>query len=624
MPKERASRLREDRQRIQASIAAGVGDPSNYVNSEKNNKSLNENETSTLGMIQLIDSEDAIKRENACLTLAQVAFDEADLIIEKGFLQRLCYRLKDQNEHVRLAAFSALRNLSFAGEKVCKLMIDNQILPIIFENINQNYILLSNQIQNLPIEQIDFAYSLLTQTISLLLHISANFDEIITIVTNHQIAPILLKYISYKTPSQRELSVVTAQYLALITEENPDCCLQLRTPEIINQLKEFIINQNSDIQIKAILSNVVFSMCLNNTEKLQSIELFLPQLLQSLEQPTFLLISQLKDELENEKFSIKPFEEKFTLWMNNIDAQICVLELIADICTHFIDLENETNDQDMNLENEIDDNDENLTNENLINDDNNSHTQNYLPQILIDAFINSQLLNKVFDKSNLIPDNICNADWPDKVLVNDRINLLQSRALSCMNNLLIALPSQSIPLVSIYFNSFSQLCGQAIQKGLNDILQSATALMWTLLRNAKSSLTLNEDHIKAILHLTATSIYCEDIRSGAAAMLGIIGKMECAINYLPSIASILLQLLNENSALIIAEALNSIFDLFAENEYNELVKSSNMLNILKAFLPTLKQKVKTEKRSLEKQIWNRLDEARINLSRFLQYKNKQF
>eukprot|EP01098_Paradermamoeba_levis_P006878 TRINITY_DN2852_c0_g3_i3.p3 TRINITY_DN2852_c0_g3~~TRINITY_DN2852_c0_g3_i3.p3 ORF type:complete len:213 (+),score=80.92 TRINITY_DN2852_c0_g3_i3:869-1507(+) len=75
----------------------------------------------------------------------------------------------------------------------------------------------------------------------------------------------------------------------------------------------------------------------------------------------------------------------------------------------------------------------------------------------------------------------------------------------------------------------------------------------------------------------------------------------------------------------VAETLNAIFDVFAETDYNQIFVSVKFLPYLtNVYLPFLKQLVKKERNALDEHTFDRLDEAKINLVRFLSYKKKQF
>lgn len=86
----------------------------------------------------------------------------------------------------------------------------------------------------------------------------------------------------------------------------------------------------------------------------------------------------------------------------------------------------------------------------------------------------------------------------------------------------------------------------------------------------------------------------------------------------------LLQCLNKDlPADIISESLNSIFDIYAEPNVNNIVKEVSLIQHLDAFVPIIRNKIKTDKKKLDRALLDRLDESRINLSRFITYKKSQ-
>eukprot|EP00026_Physarum_polycephalum_P019392 Phypoly_transcript_21384.p1 GENE.Phypoly_transcript_21384~~Phypoly_transcript_21384.p1 ORF type:complete len:150 (+),score=10.15 Phypoly_transcript_21384:36-485(+) len=115
-----------------------------------------------------------------------------------------------------------------------------------------------------------------------------------------------------------------------------------------------------------------------------------------------------------------------------------------------------------------------------------------------------------------------------------------------------------------------------------------------------------------------------NLRSTAIGMLGVIAQLpQQSKNTLHEIGRLALETLSSPHAICIAEALNTIFDVFAETAHNDVVQNLEMLKILRAYVPHLKLKVKNEKRTLSRDIWDRLDEAKLNLVRFLKYKKNQ-
>ena len=86
----------------------------------------------------------------------------------------------------------------------------------------------------------------------------------------------------------------------------------------------------------------------------------------------------------------------------------------------------------------------------------------------------------------------------------------------------------------------------------------------------------------------------------------------------------MLESLKDPSLVVIAESLNSIFDIFAETEYNDTVKAVNMMKRLQETLQHLRQQLPGLRRTMSKDFRVRVEEAELNLQRFIEYKRPQF
>lgn len=75
---------------------------------------------------------------------------------------------------------------------------------------------------------------------------------------------------------------------------------------------------------------------------------------------------------------------------------------------------------------------------------------------------------------------------------------------------------------------------------------------------------------------------------------------------------------------VVAEALNSVFDVFAEPAVNDVVVALDLVSRLATFLPALKTRLRDQRRFLPRDLFGRLDEAKLNLARFIKYKRLQF
>ena len=84
-----------------------------------------------------------------------------------------------------------------------------------------------------------------------------------------------------------------------------------------------------------------------------------------------------------------------------------------------------------------------------------------------------------------------------------------------------------------------------------------------------------------------------------------------------------LKLVLNASPWVLAEALNAVFDLFAEPESNEVVVALGLMPKLEALVPKIKAALKTRRAEMGPDTVGRLKEAKLNLTRFIEYKRPQ-
>eukprot|EP00052_Salpingoeca_macrocollata_P023089 m.202252 g.202252 ORF g.202252 m.202252 type:complete len:328 (+) comp21953_c0_seq7:1937-2920(+) len=212
---------------------------------------------------------------------------------------------------------------------------------------------------------------------------------------------------------------------------------------------------------------------------------------------------------------------------------------------------------------------------------------------------------------------------------------VQLRALACLNNmlLLVDLSTMDPAFLSGLWAMLFQLGKTATPETSPDLVHSVLGSMWCILRKAVESpdtllpaLGITEEQV---LHVCA-GIESPDgrVRSSVAGVAGCLGQLAVFRPHLPVFADLLLRALQDSSQWVMVEALNSIFDVFAEPDVNEVVVQKRLLETLQALRPVLQEAARSSGRgaraSGDAELHGRLDEARINLARFLKYKAKQF
>ena len=134
---------------------------------------------------------------------------------------------------------------------------------------------------------------------------------------------------------------------------------------------------------------------------------------------------------------------------------------------------------------------------------------------------------------------------------------------------------------------------------------------------------MTPEQARGIFGLTTFRL-SSDVRIHTIGIIGILGQQPDYSGLIPTIASALFAALDDSEPLVVAESLNSIFDVFAEPDHNVLCERLGMgrrLNqVLEKTLPAAMQEAKNDR---DRELFERLDEVRINLRRFLQYKKVQ-
>jgi len=222
---------------------------------------------------------------------------------------------------------------------------------------------------------------------------------------------------------------------------------------------------------------------------------------------------------------------------------------------------------------------------------------------------------------------------------------VQARALSCLNNMLLVLPlpadkQQADGLWALLLG----LCIEASQppppplgnEANFETLELVTASMWTLLRKSAQSgspLLPQANVVDGMVQLAASGPSFT-IRTNAIGCLGIMGQQSQLVNLSPKVAAVLVHSVATSlasqpvpqhpwwseHATVVAEGLNGLFDMFSEEDKDHVFVQLDLLPKLRAFSPLIRTKLRQEGRRLDRGLRERLQETKLNLDRFIQYK----
>ncbi|KAN0035561.1 hypothetical protein ACTA71_004841 [Dictyostelium dimigraforme] len=310
----------------------------------------------------------------------------------------------------------------------------------------------------------------------------------------------------------------------------------------------------------------------------------------------------------------KQFKTQNEQWKDSLLAQQSAIEL-------FVNIVSDAQQQQPDDSNPYDDDDDKFLD---IEDGETEQSQQILSNI--SKFIIStplcqyliELLNSIvnFDLTEFGKLNV-------ELLSNiSSIKILQKRAMTCLSNLLITFIPKEENVQKILWDLLMKIANQSFATSDIDIIEMTTSSLWSIMRTNSNIGFTTETEIKNLVELAIKSP--NSIKTNLIGIIGIAGQKPFCQNILKEIAMFLLQCLNKDlPADIISESLNSIFDIFAEPNVNKIVKEVSLIQHLETFIPIIRNKIKTDKKKLDRALLDRLDESRINLSRFITYKKSQ-
>lgn len=159
----------------------------------------------------------------------------------------------------------------------------------------------------------------------------------------------------------------------------------------------------------------------------------------------------------------------------------------------------------------------------------------------------------------------------------------------------------------------------------NDELEVAvTAAMWSALRRAAAqdkSLPISAEQAQLIMS-TATQSRAVDARMNAIGMMGCVGQRSKDATENAVIGRCLLATLNDSSLEVVAQALDAVFDVYGDEDFDDNFRSLQFLPALERTAAAVKSKLRAERKEMDRALVAHVKETQLNLARFIKYKKK--
>ncbi|KAG0245643.1 armadillo-type protein [Mortierella sp. GBAus27b] len=184
------------------------------------------------------------------------------------------------------------------------------------------------------------------------------------------------------------------------------------------------------------------------------------------------------------------------------------------------------------------------------------------------------------------------------------------------------------------FQQAGTVAGKGVQVGAEEkgqemrgaVLDAIVGCLWTLARGLDANVPLSDFHVPALMG-AYSSTTSDSMRVKTIGCLGVIARRQGAIETNKVIGEFLINILkNKPTADACVEALNAIYDVYADGEFDydlPVFVQGNFNQELKGMVKAVRFMVRNIDRRRNKDLRNRGDEALMNLTEFIKYKDSE-
>ncbi|XP_046962167.1 HEAT repeat-containing protein 3 [Vanessa cardui] len=569
-------------------------------------------------------------------------------MIDRGIVKIVAPLLFDQASSIRNAAAGSLRNMSTVSLDMCDLLMEHDVMTPLICYFHEYAETWSPDVNS---KTKDEDTDTMIQCTNLLLNLCESSGLAVNYVGNSRLLDIFPRYLDISTFG-KEIVIDILQCLFVIVEDNPLAKEKVKLSSE-RQLTELLLLEDSDpttLFIKTLAGGVIITVGGNNIDALpiDVMNQIFAVLAKTLSVDHRVACNQLSSSvpLGDAAGKVEALKGKEALQLQNqiksvthiLESQKYAIEIIANICSCEGEAVGSTEGPDSS------DSDDETADDVSSNGEESLLYEDVIPAVILEALISIDILNKVWTRTQLPPENVLMIlnEYEDTQLVHKKIHSLQVRALLCMNNLLLGLPTDYLGGINGIYRFWVEAGKLAFKQNSKnlDLLEAATAAMRAALNkitNINRNKPASESNLFSDLALSDIEIMltgikeCQvpAIRANLFRMIGILALL--LINNLNETTSeviccitefILEQAHKENEVWVLAEAIDTLVDMYAEDETDQLAAKVQLVDKLAVLAPLLKNKTRQQK-NLPKDYKALVKTANSNLPRFIKYKKSR-
>nr|XP_061796208.1 HEAT repeat-containing protein 3-like [Nerophis lumbriciformis] len=613
-----------------------------------------DNDSPAAELLEKLESPSADVRECTCASISRVVQQRQTIpgFLQRGAVRRLGPMLLDGSLAVRETAAGALRNLSVCGgQEVCEDMVKHDVMTPLtallreccstFDSAFRPTKELKNPVENVANEAVNLLWNLCESSNQALamFNKSGLLDVVVQCLERHS--------------HNVELATSAAHCLHTVSEDNPELLCSINST-VHEALEGVLLSKQSSmahILLRTLTGGALWNMkeSIPAARQAQTLTGVLTNLSQCLDMDAGELILQLRraeavryqeapnalgmdmqaagepamEEMDDFSDLLPRELEELREAVALLTAQQTSLEILVNMCSSDDISDDEWEETSSGDESEA-----------AADGLSSLMSPLCLSAEVHAALVKNNIPEKVLKKTEFPKQeavNICLQTPYWKSLIK-KMQRVQSRSLTCLHTILSGMDADSLGGATALQQAAQHL--SALVFGAPEIpkdeefLEAAISAMRSLLQMTASKnipLSISLQQLMSLSEAAARSNVIS-VRVNAVAILGITGstlaKEKGSAQTLEMIGNGLLQVANNDANLVVnGEALDALFDVFADGEEAETAaKSIQLLPALKTLQPLFKAKI----RKLGKDRYNPqqlcvLDNVRVNLRRFIGY-----
>lgn len=564
-------------------------------------------------------------------------FSMAKQIAKDGIAKIIGPLLMDHNVAIRANTAHTLREIAENGsEEVCNDLIRDDIITPLTALLRQYYS------DWKPKQAVDEKTTFI-QAVNLLRTLCANDESAIKRANEEDLLSFLIRFLDVDIYGTEIVNVVI-QFMVCLTEENDAAISKIQQNESVffNLLDLKVDDDKSAFKImllKTCATEVLINIChCTDNTWIHVFRKVLPVLSDMLTTDHREMLSSLTSILPHESnASSSDKKKKVQMNRNLLEIQEQALQILANLCIQYDEdtANNSDTDDSESMELETECLDDDSMNEDL-------KITATLPVELIEIMENCSLIEKIWDKTKFVVDEISqeilDQTEEGKATLKQFYNI-QCAAYLCLNNLLSSIEEVDVfGGVDNLFGKWIDIAAEfkQISKDVK-LAEASTAAMRAILQRLvevrANVVKLNQfisNDIQSMLN-DVLSFQCvsTDVRVNMIRMLCNLAqimlnkkdsKNDEAIKF---VSTLLLDMAKtETQVWVVAESIDAIMDIYAEDETDYLAADIKLVPRLLSVMPHFKNKMHQQKKQLQGGTVV-VSTVNANLNRFIKYKQKR-